>query len=155
MYHWTIKANGPIYHLVPFSAKITDDFELAVDSLQLSGPKTASYGLVFRKVDNNNFYAFYLIGEQLYGFALYDDGDLIQLIAPKKSDLIRPGEINRLAVSAKGARFTLFINGGQVAELENAKLAQGTVRLIASLAFGGEKGEFAFDNFEVNLHSCC
>ena len=43
----------------------------------------------------------------------------------------------------------LSINGEQVAETDDARLDQGAVGLIASLAFGGDEAEFTFDNFEL------
>lgn len=56
------------------------------------------------------------------------------LINWKKTDLINPGEANRLTVIVEGSHFTFFINNQYLTEITNDKIAKGATALAAELS---------------------
>jgi hypothetical protein len=122
------------------------DFLLAVDGKRLSGPQTATYGLIFRLDENGNYYTFRIAGDE-FTFDLRKDDEWSKLIEWTVSSAILPNEKNTLAVLAVGNHFTFYVNDQYVGEFEDSQLTRGSVAMIVSLYRADEQSVFEFDNF--------
>jgi hypothetical protein len=147
-YVWNVKeAYGNfIAWNIPEEIVTPNNLYLSVDAKRVTGPRnTACYGLVYRDGENG-YYAFEACDAQYYQVRLnYEDG-WETLIGWTESSTIRPGEVNNLAVNAKGNHFEFFINGQFVNSMDDDTLASGDVG-IAITADEGNIAVFEFDNF--------
>lgn len=122
------------------------DVNITVQARQLSGPLTQHYGIVFRHVDDNNWYEFILNSDTEWGFYKTLNGTEAAIV----QDTINPAingnlnSANTLRVQAKGSHFIFFVNGTQVGEAEDSAFASGRSGL-----FAGGYIEVAFNNFEI------
>lgn len=131
---------------VPYPA--VSDFYAAVDAKRYSGPEDVQYGLTFRRVDADNFYSFLVSDEQKFEATVQAKDRWYPLLPQTKSQAIRPGESNHIAVKCEGPKITFFINGQQVAEVEDIRFRKGTLALTLSIQ-QGDSGIMEFDNFEL------
>jgi tetratricopeptide (TPR) repeat protein len=125
------------------------DLLLSVEARRTGGPADSlSYGLVFRKQDDTNFYYFGISdGGRLAVYALVD-GAWVKLIEESGLSAVRPGETNHLTVHGKGSQFAFLVNGEYVGSVEDSSHAEGTVGVAIEIPKGME-GSFEFDNFEL------
>lgn len=124
------------------------DFHLSADARQVSGPRIRALGLVFRFTDNDN-YGFFGIGDdQQFKVDIKCQGEWIRLVDWTGTPTIRPSEMNRLTVIAKGPHYRFFINGQQVSEIVDNLLSSGKAGYGSELD-AGETAVFEFDNFEL------
>ncbi|MEE9288357.1 MAG: hypothetical protein V3U69_02080 [Bacteroidota bacterium] len=148
-YRWEITAHRDVYaHEVP-TVRSVSDFDLTVEAQRISGSENAAYGVVFRLVSDDTFYDFTISDTQTFSFALKEDGEWTTLIDWTSSSAIRPGEVNRLMVTAQGSHFVFSINGQIVGEADNGRLQSGTVGLAVDLVDAGDEAVFEFDNLEL------
>ncbi len=123
-------------------------FSASVKAWRVDGPNDAAYGIVFRQVDEQNFYYFAVIDRGMFYVSAMINQQWEILYPPETASAIFPGAQNQLAVIGEGNQFTFFINGQQVAELQDSRLAKGKVGLGADLS-GPSHLLMEFDNFEV------
>lgn len=126
-----------------------DTFYLEVDIEQVAGPQDAEYGVVFRFVDGDNFYAYYLSGHGTFSLWRKVDGEWLALIPWSTSQAMTTGEgaVNRLGLLVEGDQMTLFINDVVVGQATDDSLTGGQLGLIAgSFEAGGVAA--LFDNFD-------
>lgn len=101
-------------------------------------------GLIYRfDKEKKYYYAFILHGNESYSFYRRDDLDY-QPIYSGRSNLIKVGEFNKLAIVGKGAIFSLHINEISVRSIEDSSFKTGDTGIIATGI-----GEYYFDNFTV------
>lgn len=126
-----------------------DDFLLEVDAAQRSGP-TGQYGVVFRQVDETNFYLYAVTPTGLYSLWKMVEGEWQALIGWTESVAISQGEgdANRLGVLAEGDSITLLVNGQAIDHFEDGSFASGQIGLAAG-AFDEPGVEVEFDNLAV------
>jgi hypothetical protein len=145
---WQFKGIQAFHSIVEAPYPAVSDFYAAVDAKRYSGPEHVQYGLTFRMADPDNFYSFVVSDEKKFEAYAQTKDHWYPLIGSSKSNAIRPGESNHIAVKCEGPKITFFINGEQVAELEDIRFRKGTV----ALTLAGEQadtGIMEFDNFEL------
>jgi hypothetical protein len=107
------------------------------------------YGLLFQRLDRNNFYLFQISDDQYLTFELLDQDEWTTLIDRTKTSAIHPGEVNQLAVRGEGSHFEFFINDEFVGEADDSEFSSGIVGLVIGFPNAGDKAVFEFDNFEL------
>jgi hypothetical protein len=149
-YNWDVTAHQPVISWVTANSKAMDDFYLSIEIKQASGPDSADYGVVFREDTNSNFYYFGINEQGQYALYLYNQ-DWSTLLDWTESELIRPGEVNRITVLAEGSHFTFFINDQYLTEITDDSIKSGTVALAIELATENDQAVFQFDNIELRV----
>lgn len=145
---WQFKGIQSVHSVVEVPYPAVSDFYVAVSAKRYSGPESIEYGLTFRRADPDNFYSFTISDEQKYQVYAQAKDKWYPLIGVTKDKSIRPGESNRIAVKCEGPKITFFINGVQVAEVEDIRFRKGTVALTLSIS-QGDIGIIEFDDFEL------
>ena len=148
-YSWDTTAHKGFIDRVSISDNALGDFYLSVDSQQTSGPNSADHGVVFREDAKSNFYYFGIDEQGQYAVFLYNQ-DWNTLIDWTLTDLIQPGENNRITVIGTGAHFIFFINDQYLTEITDDTLKSGTVALAVELAAENDHAVFEFDNVALN-----
>lgn len=150
-YIWYIECinnNFGCYHSAyPNKVSNISDFYLSADIGRVEGPIDMEYGVRFRD-DGQNYYEFLVSDTQKYSVNSWYDGEFEFLIFDQTGSLLKPNEVNRLAVQAIGTRFVFYINNEMVGELENDNLPGGIPGLTARFHNSGE-GTLQIDNFGV------
>ncbi|MEK7682871.1 MAG: serine/threonine-protein kinase, partial [Chloroflexota bacterium] len=148
-FRWELMADRDVnLHDIPDTNALSD-FYAAVELRQASGPDTADYGLAFRLISGNEFYAFTISDTQQYAWQMLNGGEWTTLIPWTETETIVPGGDNRIAVLAEGEHFMFFINDQLVDEGDNADLKQGRAGLVVDAFDPGITTTFEFDNFEL------
>jgi hypothetical protein len=148
-YRWDATAHQSFIGWVRADRKALTDFYLSVDIQQAEGPDTADYGVVFREDDDANFYYFGISDQGEYVLYVFFE-EWETLINWTETDLIKPGEVNRLTVIGEGSHFTFFINDGYLTEITNDKIPAGSTALGIEMAEENDHAIFEFDNFELH-----
>jgi len=132
------------------AGKTFGDFTLDVDATPLAGPNDNDYGVIVRRVDDDNFYRFEISGDGYFNVQKRQKGQWQKLVADwTESNAIRKGtSTNHLRVICTGRTFTFFVNQVQVAQVADSAFARGEVGVLAGTLT--EPGvQVAFDNFQV------
>lgn len=152
LYRWSVKAasdEGVFWWVYSELNREPGDFYLSVDGRQRDGDvSNADYGLIFRFVDEDNFYFFAISDDQHMMVELLQDNEWITFIDWKETSLVRPGQVNRLAILAQGTHYEFYINGEPAGELDDDRLSGGTAGLGVDV-WTVEGATFEFDNFQV------
>lgn len=126
------------------------DFRLEVDSGLESGPDPTVYGIIFRHVDDDNFYLFEIDGIGSYRLGKVIGGAYTTLIDPTGSDRVQPGQaMNRLQVTAIGSRIVVGVNGVDVGEITDRTFAEGAIGVSAALDVDGQS-RVVFGNLQIS-----
>jgi hypothetical protein len=136
------------------SGRSYDDVELEAIG-RAAGQLDNHFGLLCRyaEVDEQEqFYYFSVSADGYYGIFLMDEmGDLRPLTGPamlRSPAVYVDGSDNRVVASCVGTDLTLYVNGTQVAQVEDDTLGKGDVGLAAgTLSVGGTS--VWFDDFEA------
>jgi hypothetical protein len=147
-YRWEVRAYQPARFSAVPRVGPASDFCLIVDVRRVSGAESSLYGLLFRRLDRNNFYLFQINDERYFGFELLDQDDWTTLIDWTRTSAIHPGEVNQLAVRGEGSHFEFFINGEFVGEADDDEFSSGIAGLVIGFPDAGSQAVFEFDNFE-------
>jgi hypothetical protein len=147
-YRWDSTAHKSFIGWVRADRKALTDFYLSVDIQQMEGPDTADYGVIFREDDNSNFYYFGISDNGQYVLYLFFE-EWDTLINWTETDLIKPGEINRLTVVGEVSHFTFFINDHYLTEITDSTIPSGSTALVIEMADENDRAIFEFDNFEL------
>jgi hypothetical protein len=148
-YRWEVQAYRPSRFSAVPKVDPVSDFYLIVDAKRVSGAKSSLYGLLFRRLDRNNFYLFQITDDQYFTLELLDQDEWTTLIDWTHTSAIHPGEVNQLAVRGEGSHFEFFINDEFVGQADDAEFSSGGVGLVIGFPNAGDKAAFEFDNFEV------
>lgn len=106
-----------------------DDFVAAMELQHSDGPRADWYGIVFR-ISEGDFYCFMVDEYGSFGAWMFYQDEYKPLISGNRPFLIKPGEINRIAVKAIGSKFSFYINQKLVAYAEDNTLSLGHVGMI-------------------------
>jgi len=147
-YTWDATAHKSFINWVNIGKKTLSDFYISLDVKQSEGPDTTDYGVIFREDSNSNLYYFGINGQGQYMLFLRNT-DWSTLIDPTQSDLIQPGETNRITVIGEGSHFTFFINNQYLTEITDDTLPKGTSGLAVELAAENDHAVLEFDNLEL------
>jgi len=110
------------------------DFLAEVDAARVDGAEYGfAAGLVFRYVDEDNYYCFEAGSEGRYWLSKQVGGESSMLVEKAESPLIAQGAdfAVRLGVLARGERLTLLLNGTEVQTVEDGALVNGALGLAA------------------------
>ncbi len=126
------------------------DFYVEVDTFFIDGPAANEYGMVFRQVDTENFYAFSIANDGTYALRKLSGGEWVDVVEWTESEAIRTdaGVVNRLGVYAQGPQITLAINDELVAQVEDSEFSTGLIGLSAGV-FDEPNLEVAFDDLKL------
>jgi len=129
---------------------IFDDFALQVDAKQTVGDEGNSYGVVFRYVDEDNFYSFDVTGDGYFSLSKQEGGEWFILVDWQESAHINLiGEPNRLKVTCQGDQITLYINDRLLVSVTDDAFDRGDIGLHASAFTDVPEIEAVFDNLLV------
>lgn len=147
-YHWDVTAiQGVLRRQWPYMRDI-ENFTVAVDINQLSGPDTTRSGIVFRN-SQDAYYVFEISAHQQFGVWLWNQNQWTTLKELTTSDAIKPNQVNRLMVIAQGTHFDFFINNQAVAGLDDNHLTKGKIGLSVDLHTSGDQASIEFGNFTL------
>lgn len=124
-----------------------DDVVITCDSTALPGSETAAAGLIFRYVDDNNFYLFNVSTNGFYTLEALVDGEWEILIDQTQSDVIDAVN-NQLQVALDGDRIALYVNGDLLEETSDDRFARGNVAISVN-SFEDAPGIIRFDNLLI------
>ena len=148
-YFWSITSQHDIFWSTwPDRGQTFGDFYASVDG-QSTADGAPTYGLIFRLVDENNFYYFGLDDDGYYHFDVYENGDNVSLPIVFSTEAARRGAVNRLAVSATGSNFILLVNDQVVGAMGDDRFGEGETGLGMTAYEQGGEASVVFDNLEV------
>ncbi len=147
-YRWDVTAHKSFIGWVRTEQSAPNDFYLSTDIRQIEGPANADYGLIFREDAGGNFYYFGVTDRGHYILLLYFE-EWKTLIDWTETELVRPGESNRLAVLGEGSHFTFFINDKYLADIVDDTIPAGSTALAIELADENDHAILEFDNFDL------
>jgi hypothetical protein len=128
------------------------DVSISVDAKKIGGPDDNDFGVICRYVDIENFYAFLASSDGFYGITKVINGsqELIGQDQLLPTDAINQGDgaNNALRADCVGTTFTLYINGTQIAQVQDSSFTSGDVGLIAG-TFDTPGTDILFDNYLV------
>jgi hypothetical protein len=126
-----------------------DDFTLQVEAQQTTGDEANEYGLLFRYIDNANFYSFDVTGKGTFALFKLENKEWSTLVNWQTSTYLNPlGELNRLKVVCQGNQITLYANDYELISVTDGSFARGDVGLFAG-TFDEPEVEAVFDNLVV------
>ncbi len=146
---WDAEAlSDVIWWTIPDLVEV-DDFYLTTEARRVDGVDTAQYGVIFRRVDADNYGLFKIEDSQYFKFSIRHEGEWYTVIDWTETSAVRPGEWNRLTVLGEGDHFTFYINDQYVGEIDEGRLSAGEVGIALELLDEGDAALFEFDNFEL------
>ena len=127
------------------------DFVLDVDATQVDGPNDNSYGVIFRYVDDRNFYRLDISGDGYFAVFKYKDGKWTKIQDYTETAAVKQGAAtNHLQVVAKGNQFTFNVNDQSVKTFSDSDFPNGNVGVTAGTLFDNADVHIAFDNLRVS-----
>jgi hypothetical protein len=152
-YRWSAESHGPAswWAWMDYDGhRNHSDYYLSADARKISGSDVhTGYGLVFRFVDDYNFYMFVMSDDSTYTVELANNDEYYAIIPWTSTDAIYPNQDNRLAVLVDGANMSFFINDELVNQASDDTISTGTIGLVMTLYRGRISAEVEFDNVEV------
>jgi len=124
------------------------DVRIEVDAGKLGGPDENRIGLICRYT-GDDYYFFLISSDGFYGIGLYKGGQAVLLgqSEMQANSNIKTGlAVNHLRADCAGDMFTFYVNGFQVASVQDATLKSGDVGLLAG-TFAQPGVDVIFDNF--------
>ena len=149
-YIWQAEAiTDFVWWCAPSGTELSGDIFVTVDTELQGGVPNTSMGLVFHRLDNDNLYLFRIQNNGWYQFLVLYEDEWETLIEWAETSLIRPGNVNRIAVVAVASHFTFFINDIHLTEFDDDRLSTGRVGLVMGLFDEGDTATISFDNLEI------
>ncbi len=146
-YHWEATAKqGFIYWTQPDISE-AGDFFLAVDGQMLGAPQDGDYGLIFRKIDGDNYYVFRIDQQQQYSVDQKRYGSWYTEIDWSSSDAILAEGVNHLVVIGLDNEISFFINGKYLSSISDQPNSQSSAGVAIEMYNAGDQGVFEFQNF--------
>jgi hypothetical protein len=148
-YRWDATVNGDaIWWSIPDVA-LDEDFYATVEIRRVSGVESGQYGLVFRKIDKENYAIFKIRDSSSFKFSLRHEGEWNTVIDWTETSAVLPSQVNRVTVIAQGAHYTFYVNDQYVGDAEDDRLNQGKAGMMIELVDAGDAAIFEFDNLEI------
>ncbi|RJP52783.1 MAG: hypothetical protein C4557_05660 [Anaerolineaceae bacterium] len=130
--------------------RIFFDARIEVDAGKLAGPDENRIGIICR-FNQNNYYFFIISSDGFYGAGLFKDGQaaLLGQSEMQSSANINKGlAVNHLRADCAGNTLTFYVNGFQIAQVQDSTLTSGDVGILAG-TFDTPGVDIVFDNFVV------
>lgn len=127
------------------------DVQIKADMIKVIGSSDDMFGLVCREVDPENYYFFVISSDGYYGIGKVIAGHQTMLgsqgLLP--SEFISQGKSkNHLQVECVAEKLRLFVNGQELAQVEDTDLEYGAVGILAA-TMQDDENVVLFDNFSV------
>jgi hypothetical protein len=107
--------------------------------------------VIFRYVDDRNFYRADISGDGYYALFKYKDGKWTKLQDYVESSAVKQDKsTNHLQIVAKGNQFTLNVNGQPVKTFTDNDFPSGNIGVTAGSLFDNAGVHIAFDNLSVS-----
>jgi hypothetical protein len=140
---------GEVILFSEMPAPAAGDFYFAVDVRQFTCPGDAETGLLFRFEQAEAFYYLGINSDREVWVQVHQAGKWETLLAGVEAASFQPCAWNRLAISAEGSDFQVFINNESAAEFRDERITVGGFALGSWFARPGETAVFEYDNFEL------
>lgn len=131
-YNWYFQVKtGYDFWEAPQTEGTFTDFTASLDVRHPDGAKQDSYGMVFRETGGDR-YIFSVDESGRYYVFLHYKGHSTNLQRGSVSFVIKPGEVNRIAVKATGPVFAFYVNDHRVGIVVDDTLRSGKVGVYVS-----------------------
>jgi hypothetical protein len=125
------------------------DFDLTVTTTQISGGLANGYGVIFRYIDESNFYRFDISGDGLWGVSRRLNDQWIPIVELTASPAIQTGYAsNTVRLVVRGSQFEFYANGVLLGQATDANLPVGRIGLFAS-TFDDPDTRVSFDDLVI------
>ncbi len=125
------------------------DFILEVEATKEAGPDDNVFGLVVRKIDAGNYYAFLLSSDGYYMIVKRENNSWAYASEWVKSSAIKTGNsTNLIKVTGEGDKLALYANGEKLADYNDSTFGYGGVGLFVQTQSEGNV-TIGFDNLKV------
>lgn len=144
-YNISIGGSSGIWYCSNDAAGAQDNFVVNVDTALLSSVDNSVYGIIFRYIDNNNYYALQITGDH---YSIYKEiqGKASWLQHSTESPCIMTdGSENNLEIACLGKNIEVYVNGQRLTTLNDDSLTNGKIELMAAVT----NTSVNFDNFKV------
>lgn len=123
------------------------NFRLDIDAEQLNGPDDNTYGVLFRVIDDDNYYCFYITGNSYVGLKKKVAGQFVVLLPELLSYYVNWGnDANHLTVIAEGNQLEVFVNGQSHFTVTDTEFAAGGIGMMAEMRTSPGQTHIVFDN---------
>ncbi len=126
------------------------DVRIEVDTGKMAGPDENRIGVLCR-YNGKDYYFFLITSDGFYSMGLFKDGQASLLGQPEmqfSANINKGVAVNHLRADCAGTTLTFYVNGFQLAQVQDATLPAGDVGLLAG-TFGEPGVDVIFDNFVV------
>jgi hypothetical protein len=125
------------------------DVRIEADAVKLAGPDENRMGLMCR-YQGGNYYFFIISDDGFFAIGKFIKGQTILLGQEEmlKTPLIQAGAVNHLRTDCIGSALTFYLNGNQVAIVQDGDLKSGDVGVLAG-SFSQPGVDVSFDHFVV------
>ena len=128
--------------------KVFSDFAMEVEAALERGSDKNGYGVILRKIDEDNFFEFAITGEGNYMFNKLQNDRWTTIVPKTHSNAIHTGNAtNIIKFGCKGDKFTFYVNGVKLGECTDSSFASGNIGLAAESTNGIVQA--SFDNIKV------
>jgi hypothetical protein len=125
------------------------NFILEVEATKEAGPDDNVFGLIVRKIDAGNYYAFLLSSDGYYQIAKRENYSWPYASEWARSSAIKTGNsTNLIKVTGMGDKLALYANGEKLADYNDSSFSYGEVGLYAGSQSEGNV-TIGFDNLKV------
>jgi hypothetical protein len=127
------------------------DTRVEVDATRQAGPDINRLGVICRYQDAQNYYFFIISSDGFYSLGKVKEGavSLFGMDQMQRADVIQPGTtLNHLRADCADDILTFYINGRQVAQVQDGDFSKGDVGILAG-TFDEAGVDVLFDNFVV------
>lgn len=146
---YAIRVTAPDLAVWATAGVTLDNFTLQVQARQTAGDPANEVGVLFRYVDNSNFYSLDITGEGKFALFKLENQEWSTLVNWSESPYLNPlGEMNLLQVTCQGNQITVYANDHELASITDDTFARGDVGLFAG-TFDEPLDEAVFDDFWV------
>ncbi len=147
-YTLRVTADEGFYAEQELPDRIFSDFVLTVEMTPWDSAEHYSYGVTFRQNEDLESYVIELGNDGLYSIFLFTD-EWTPLEDWTFSEAINVGQTNELTIRAEGSSLTFWINGEELASIEDDTLTEGTVGFVLETFEGGDTTAVDFDNLVI------
>ena len=126
------------------------DVRIEVDAGKLGGPDENRIGLICRS-SGSEYYFFIMSSDGYYGLGIYSNKKAVLLgqTQMQSSSRINTGmNINHLRADCNGGTLTFYVNGFQLAQVQDPTLSHGDIGLLAG-TFSQPGVDIVFEHFLV------
>ncbi len=125
------------------------DFEMEVEATSQTTDTGITYGIIFRYVDDNNYYRFDISPDGFFLLTKFENGEWHTLVDWTASDAINTGQTtNVLKVSAFGNEIAVFANGQELSRITDDSFSAGNFGFFTS-TFDSAHSWVSFDNLKL------